>query len=138
VDKFRAIYHWSVVGFAIYFTYIHVLTLLAGLGVVYNMTYALIPAMAILFFGLGFLIERTKQNWFIGIRTPWTLSSPTVWEKTHKMGGMLFKASGVLTLVGLFFRLEIAFLVMLIPTMVAAFGTVIYSYIAYRQEKKGG
>jgi uncharacterized membrane protein len=137
VDKFRRPYHWAVVGFAVYFTYIHVLTLLAGLGVSYNMTYALIPAFALLFIGLGFLMDRTQPNWFIGIRTPWTLSSPVVWQKTHRFGGLMFKLSGLLALVGLFFRLEIAFMVMLVPTMVAAFGTIIYSYVAYRQEKAG-
>jgi uncharacterized membrane protein len=136
VDKFRPLYHWFVIGFGIYFTYIHVLTLLAGLGVVYNMTYALMPAIGILEFGLGFLIERTKQNWFIGIRTPWTLSSPVVWEKTHKLGGLLFKVCGGMALLGIFFRTEIAFIVMLAPTLVATIGIIIYSYVAYRQEQK--
>lgn len=136
VEKFRKTYHWAVLGFALYFTYLHVLILLAGLGVSYNMTYALLPAFALLFIGLGFLIERTQPNWFIGIRTPWTMSSPVVWEKTHKMGGLLFKLCGALSLVGLFFRMEIAFGIMVIPILVASFGSILYSYIVYRQEQR--
>jgi uncharacterized membrane protein len=101
------------------------------------MTYALIPAFSLLFIGLGFFIERTKQNWFIGIRTPWTLSSPVVWEKTHKAGGWLFKAAGVLSLVGLLLPLELAFSLMIVPILIAALGSVVYSYIAYRQEQQG-
>jgi len=135
VDKFRRAYHWAVAGFALYFTYIHVLTLLAGLGVAYNMTYALIPAFALLFIGLGFLIERTRQNWFIGIRTPWTLSSPVVWDKTHRMGGLLFKVSGLVALAGIFFPSEVSFYFMIVPILIAAFGSIVYSYIVFRQEK---
>lgn len=135
VDKFRPIYHWAVAGFALYFAYIHVLTLLAGLGLGVNMTSAMLPAFSLLFIGLGFLIERTQQNWFIGIRTPWTLSSPVVWQKTHKMGGLLFKVCGLLSLVGLLFPFEIAFILMIVPAMIAAFGSIVYSYIVFRQEQ---
>jgi uncharacterized membrane protein len=137
VEKFRRSYNWAIVGFAAYMLYIHVLTLLAGLGVSYNMTSVLIPAMGLLFFGMGFLLERTQQNWFIGIRTPWTLSSPVVWEKTHRLGGLLFKIAGLLTLASLLFRPETAFLVMLVPLLLASLGTVVYSYFAFQQEKKG-
>jgi uncharacterized membrane protein len=136
VDRFRKVYHWAVLGFVVYFTYMHVLLLLAALGVVLNMTYALIPAFALLFIGLGFLLERTQPNWFIGIRTPWTLSSPAVWEKTHQVGGWLFKGAGVMVLLGLFFRMEVAFGIMLVPIFVASIGTVVYSYLAYRQERQ--
>jgi uncharacterized membrane protein len=138
VDKFRRTYHWAVLGFAVYFTYLHVLILLAGLGVNFNMTTALIPAFGLLFIGLGFLLERTQPNWFIGIRTPWTLSSPVVWEKTHKIGGKLFKLGGLVALVGIFFPMEIGFIIMMSAIMVPALGTVMYSYIAFRQEKKTG
>jgi uncharacterized membrane protein len=134
VDRFRPVYHWVVAGFAVYLAYLHLLIILAGLGVAYNMTHALIPAIALLFFGLGFMLERTKQNWFIGIRTPWTLSSPLVWEKTHKVGGQLFKIAGLISLAGLFFRLEIALAIVLAPVIVAAFGSIVYSYFAYRRE----
>jgi uncharacterized membrane protein len=99
------------------------------------MTYALLPAFSLLFIGLGFLIERTQPNWFIGIRTPWTLSSPKVWEKTHKMGGLLFKLCGALSLAGLFFRIEIAFGVMIVPILVASLGSILYSYVVFRQEQ---
>ncbi|MEM1515464.1 MAG: SdpI family protein [Candidatus Bathyarchaeia archaeon] len=43
---------------------------------------------------IGILCEDSKRNWFIGIRTPWTLSSDRVWEKTHRLGGKLFKTAG--------------------------------------------
>ena len=58
---------------------------LAGLGARSNMTLLLVPIMSVSLIGLGFLLERTRPNWFIGIRTPWTLTSPTVWARTHRL-----------------------------------------------------
>jgi uncharacterized membrane protein len=137
VERFRGIYHWAVIGFSVFFIYLHVLILLGGLGLNLNMLYWLIPAMGLLFFGLGFMVERAEPNWFIGIRTPWTLSSPTVWQKTHRVGGLAFKVSGVLVLVGLLFPAEVGFWFTLIPVMVTAIGTIIYSYVVFRQESLG-
>jgi uncharacterized membrane protein len=135
VERFRGVYHWAIIGFSVFFIYLHVLTLLAGMGININMTYSLIPAMGLLFFGLGFMVERAQPNWFIGIRTPWTLSSPTVWQKTHRVGGLAFKVSGVLALVGLIFPVEVGFWFTLIPPLITALGTIIYSYVAYQQER---
>ena len=90
-----------------------------------------------LFIYIGFFLEKTKQNWFIGIRTPWTLSSPEVWEKTHKLGGKLFKAAGVLSVLSVFFP-AYAFLVVIALVIASAIATVIYSYLVYaRLAKKG-
>ena len=62
-----------------------------NMGVQFNMTQFFVPAIGILFFYIGTILKYTKRNWFVGIRTPWTLSSDVVWEKTHKLGGKLFK-----------------------------------------------
>ncbi len=83
-----------------------------------------------LFIYIGFFLEKTKPNWFIGIRTPWTLSSPEVWEKTHKLGGKLFKAAGVLSVISVLFPAYV-FWVVIAVVIAAAIATVIYSYIAY-------
>jgi uncharacterized membrane protein len=69
--------------------------LLAGAG------YALpIPAIAMLAVGvllmvLGNYMGKLRKNFFIGIRTPWTLASDAVWERTHRMAGWLFVAAGL-------------------------------------------
>jgi uncharacterized membrane protein len=135
VERFRGSYNWLVIGLSSFMLFMHVITLLAGLGVRFNIIYLMIPAMALLFFGLGFLIERAEPNWFIGIRTPWTMSSPTVWEKTHRLGGRLFKISAGLMLIGLAFPTAVGFYFTLVPMILTAFGTVIYSFVAYRAEQ---
>jgi uncharacterized membrane protein len=53
---------------------------------------ALVGAVLVL---VGSLMGRLRPNWFVGIRTPWTMSSITVWEKTHRLGGWVFIAMGL-------------------------------------------
>ncbi|MGB9855947.1 MAG: SdpI family protein [Caldisericum exile] len=43
-----------------------------------------------LYYSIGMVLHKAKRNWFIGIRMPWILSPDTVWEKTHKQGGITF------------------------------------------------
>ncbi|WP_421773527.1 SdpI family protein [Gracilimonas sp.] len=52
-------------------------------------------AVGVLFVGLGNYINTVKPNYFIGIRTPWTLENPTVWKKTHRLGSKIWMAGGV-------------------------------------------
>ena len=87
-----------------------------------------------LFIGLGFLIERVKQNWTMGIRNPWTLSSEMVWDKTHKLGGKVFKIVGVVACLGVVFP-TVSFLVFLIPLILGIIGLFIYSYQLFKKEK---
>jgi uncharacterized membrane protein len=95
----------------------------------------IIPPISILFYFAGILVENTKQNWFIGIRTPWTLSNEKVWEKTHKIGGKLFRFAAVIIFFGLLFP-KFLILFIFIPVMIAAIYPVVYSYFEYKREIK--
>jgi uncharacterized membrane protein len=92
------------------------------------------PALAILFYSTGILIENAKRNWFIGIRTPWTMSSDKVWDKTHKLGGKLFKIVGILALLAIFFE-SYAILIIVVPVIIVSIYTIVYSYFGYQKEK---
>ncbi len=135
VEQFRPVYHLFILAFCGFFTYLHGLTLASGLGWDFNMTAMIMPAFGLLFILIGFMVERAKQNWFIGVRTPWTLSSVTVWDKTHKTSGMLFKVAGLIAMSGLLFP-KMSFWLMFLPILLVGFGSVLLSYIYYRQEKK--
>lgn len=54
--------------------------------------------LSLLFMFLGNLMGKIKTNWFMGIRTPWALSDPDVWNKTNRMGGRVFFLAGLVTL----------------------------------------
>lgn len=93
--------------------------------------------LGVFFIFLGNYLTTVQPNYFVGIRTPWTLESPSVWARTHRLGGVLFCVSGLLLL-------ALAFVV---PTMwahwllvVFTVGTALfcygYSYWAFRQERR--
>jgi uncharacterized membrane protein len=135
IEGFRKHFDNFIALIILFMFYIYLLTISANLGFIFNMTAMIIPALGILFFYVGVLIENAKRNWFIGIRTPWTLSSDEVWEKTHKLGGKLFKISGVIAFAGLLFQ-KYAFFFVLVPVIFVAIYTSIYSYIIHTKIKK--
>ena len=89
-----------------------------------------------LFILIGNLMSRMRPNWFMGIRTPWTLSSDSVWRKTHRLGGYAFVIAGVI-LIGMGFARP-AWLVLTLFGAAALAGIVpvIYSYILWREEQR--
>lgn len=88
-----------------------------------------------LFIYTGFLLGHAEQNWFVGIRTPWTLSSATVWKKTHEIGGRLFKIAGVISCTGVLAG-EFAMWFILVPVLAVAVFTVVYSYVEFQKERE--
>ncbi|MBN2014219.1 MAG: SdpI family protein [Candidatus Altiarchaeota archaeon] len=134
IQEFRKYYDIFVVLIVLFLFYIHVIILLWNLGTRLNMNLVLSPALAGLFYYCGILIENAKRNWFIGIRTPWTLSSDRVWEKTHRIGGKLFKAAGLIALAGVLLP-DYAMYFILAPVLLVTAYTVVYSYLEYRKEE---
>jgi len=135
IQKFRTYYDTFSVILALFLFYIYLLTILWNLGTKFNMMQLMAPAFAILLYYSGILTENARRNWFIGIQTPWTLSSERVWNKTHKLGGKLFKAAGVIALFGMFFP-SYASLTLVVPVIVFSAYAVVYSYLEYRRETR--
>jgi len=136
IAKFRESFNTFIVLITVFMVYVHGLTLAWNLGYIgFRMSTAMLPAMGLLFIFLGFMIGKAKRNFFIGIRTPWTLSSDTVWDETHRVGAQLFKISGALALVGVLFP-AYALWFLLIPLIGASLFCVVYSYILFEREAK--
>ena len=133
IEKFRKYFDGFVVLIILFSFYLYLLTIFWNFGVQFSMNQVLPPAFGILFFYCGILIEKAKRNWFIGIRTPWTLSNDKVWERTHKIGGKLFKVVGIIAFLGIIFP-NYAFFLILFPVIAVSIFTVIYSYLEYRKE----
>ena len=137
IGKFRTFYDRFVVLFMVFFFYVYLLTILWNMGVQYNFNQVLAPAFGGLFYYIGVMIEHAKRNWFVGIRTPWTLSSENVWDKTHAIGAKLFKIVGVVVLLGVLFPNYTIFFVV-VPVLVVAGYLIVYSYFAYQREMSLG
>jgi uncharacterized membrane protein len=137
IAQFRETFNLFIVLIIAFMLYIYGLTLAWSLGYQdFNMSTAMLPFMGVLFIAIGFMLRKAKRNFFIGIRTPWTLSSDFVWDKTHQLGSILFMASGAFTIIGGFFGGMTAFWLMFVPLIGSSLFLVIYSYILYRDETK--
>jgi uncharacterized membrane protein len=133
IEQFRSYYDGFIVLFFAFMLLIYLQVVLWNLGTQISPNLVMPIGVGLLFFYIGILCEHAKMNWSIGIRTPWTLSSPTVWEKTHRVGARLFKAAGVLALLGVFFQKWAVFFI-LVPVLLVAVYSVVYSYVVYREE----
>lgn len=134
IKEFRAVYDWLWVIVSLTLFYIYGLTLYYNTGNLFNFNTALVPGLALTFIAIGALLPYTKRNWFMGIRTPWTLANETIWQKTHRVGGVLFIVAGTLMLGGLLAPTYALFF-FVVPLLGAAFGSVVYSYILFRASK---
>ena len=135
IEKFRRYFDRFIALLLLFLFYLYALTIFWNLGFKFDMGQAIMPALAILFYYCGILLEKAKRNWFIGIRTPWTLSSDEVWGKTHKLGGKLFKTAGLFVLLGLFFKKYIFWFV-LAPMLTAVIYIIAYSYFEHQKIQK--
>lgn len=135
IAQFRDVFNLFIVLIVGFMVYIYALTLLWNLGYTnFGLGKAMMPALGVLFIFIGYMLPKAKRNYFIGIRTPWTLSSDRVWDETHRIGAMLFTISGVLALLGSFFGGITSFLMIMVPILGSTIFLVIYSYIIYRRE----
>ena len=132
VAKFINLYWGFVNIFLGYMLYIHLLTIAANLGYNFDMIRAMLPGFAVLFYYIGWMLPQAKPNWFLGIRTAWTLSSDEVWQKTHELGGRCFRYSGVIVLLGIFFT-KYAIFFAIIPVLASSLYLVIFSYLEYKK-----
>ena len=105
-----------------------------GVNLGYNLSIdKLMPILVgVLFIVIAFFLKNIKPNWFIGIRTPWTLSNDQVWKKTHQFASKIFILIGILFI--LFSYLKVSLwpwlMIFLLALIVLIF---LYSYLEYRK-----
>ncbi len=98
---------------------------------------ALLILIGGLFIALGNYFQAVKPNYFIGIRTPWTLESEQVWRKTHRLGGILWIAGGlVMILLALFPDSVTRQAIFLATVAILVVVPLVYSFIEFRKEQR--
>ena len=85
---------------------------------------------------IGNYMPRLPESFFMGVRTPWTLSDKVVWEKTHRLSGFLFVLFGILFIVLGLIAEESLYLFLFVGLLFIVVLPYIYSYIIYK--KQGG
>ncbi len=132
IEKFKDSYNKFITVIIAFFVYIHALSIVYNMGYEFNMGIMIIPAIAIIFYFSGDIMEKSERNWIIGIRNAWTLSNDMVWEKTNKMGGRLFKLSAIVILLSILVPEYMAYIL-----LIMIFGIVFYlTYYSYAEYKK--
>jgi uncharacterized membrane protein len=96
----------------------------------------LAAGLAVLMIVLGNFFGRIQPNWFIGIRTPWTLDNPEVWRRTHRVAAWLLVLAGVVTAASLVLPGVNPMWVALVGVMMAVLGSVVLSLVFWLKEKR--
>jgi uncharacterized membrane protein len=135
-DKFFPTYYFAMNAALTAFFVTHCAVLAAMLGYAVPLDRVAPVAFTALFIVLGNVLPRVRSNFWLGIRTPWTLSSDRVWERSHRVGGRFVTGAGILMLATLFLP-STPNTTALVPALalLAALACIIYSYVAWRQEK---
>ena len=98
-----------------------------------NVNLIVLP-VGVLYIILGNYFKTIKANYFIGIRTPWTLENETVWKETHKLGGKLWFAGGlVIVMSSLLFENKANLIVFMMVTGINIIIPIVYSYLKFKK-----
>ena len=108
------------------------MTFFVAMGVKVPLTELLNILLGVTFLVLGNYLPKCKMNAYIGIKLPWTYSSDENWRRTHRLGGFVWVACGVILLVNVVVQ---SLLLQLVAMFAAIFIPGIYSYLIYRKEK---
>jgi uncharacterized membrane protein len=110
-------------------------TTFSNLGYPINIGGTVAGAIGFLMMFMGNYFGKLKRNWFVGIRTPWTLSSENVWNKTHRLGGRLFMIWGFCLIFAPWLPSTIAFIILIGGVTIVVAWVFVYSYLLYKKEK---
>ena len=134
IKSFRIYYNVFVDIFLILMLYLELSLILWNVGIKINILRFLTIPIGLFYIYIGVLLGKSKRNWFIGIRTPWTLTSDYVWDKTNKLAGKFFIIDGIFVMLSFFFsRLLLIF--MLYIVLLGLFIIAIYSYVLWAKTK---
>jgi uncharacterized membrane protein len=133
--KFGGAFEAIIVSIMLFMLGMHFIVLRAALGYPVQIERVIPIGVGVLLIVVGNLLPRARPNWFVGIRTPWTLSSDRVWEKTHRFGGRVFVAGGILITVTALLWMPWANAVLFTAMVLVGSSVLIYSYVEWKREQ---
>ena len=134
--EFKKVYSIFKTAIMAIFFGIYILTGLSGLGVKVAVDLWVPAGIGLLFIILGNYFGKLRNNYFVGIRTPWTLSNEEVWNKTHRLGGKLFILGGVAMMLMGVIPVGIRVAVFIAVVLMISVVPILYSYIIHKKLSK--
>lgn len=136
VESFRSTSLYIMVAMLALLTYIHALILAASLSWMLDVGRAVEGGICLLLALMGNVLGKVRRNFFIGVRTPWTIANEQVWNATHRFAAKTFFGGGIVGLVAIIFHAP--FWLPIAAIFTAALAPVIYSLVFYKQLERRG
>ena len=95
-------------------------------------------AIGVFFLVLGNYLPKVRSNWFVGVRTPWTLSSEESWRRTHRLAGWLFALSGAIVVLTAIVEPTVALAAIAVSCGISTAVSIAYSYVVWRKDPARG
>jgi uncharacterized membrane protein len=135
--QFKLQYMYLMLFLELFFAVIQAAVISVSLGNKFFKIDVLIKIMVgVLFIFLGKIMPKIKSNYFVGIRTPWTIASDDVWAKTHIHGGKVWLIAGLFMAVLSLLPGDAISYISFALIMIAAFEPIIYSWVLFEKEKR--
>ncbi len=121
----------------LFFAVVQAATFTHALGWPVQVDRVIMASIGLLLVGLGNYLPRIRSNWFMGIRTPWTMDNERVWRATHRVGGRAFVAAGLVIALAALLPQAAGEWLAGTALAVAVAVPLVYSYVAYRRDAAG-
>src|SRR4029079_15304261 len=140
LNSFRSTYGFITFVIMAFLVYVHGLTLWSALGHKTDVPRAILAGMLLMFGLMGNVLGKVRRNFWVGIRTPWTLANDRVWNDTHRLACWLFVGVGLLGVPLLFLPVpvEALFVIVISAIMAAAIIPAGYSAVHYKKLQAQG
>ena len=136
VESFRRTYDYVFFLVAALFVYMQSIILWSQLHGPVLMERGFLAGIFLFFALIGNVLGKVKRNFWMGVRTPWTLADPIVWDRTHRVAAWLFVAAGLIG--GVLALLGVNPIVCFVILMIGALTPVVYSAVLYKRLEREG
>ena len=140
LERSQGLYLWGWIGLLFVGAVLQVAVISEALGWGLPADRLIAGAVGLMLVSIGNQLGKSRSMYLIGLRTPWTLASEEVWVRTHRLGGKLMVAAGlVIVLAAVLGLTGVAMMAVVLAAVAAAAGVpILYSYLLWRREKGSG
>lgn len=133
-ERFEKYYYNFFFAFAIFFLVIEISNIVIAMGYPVNVGSVICFCIGVFICFLGNMMPKIKQNFFFGIKLPWTLSDEEVWFKTHRLGGKVFVLGGLVMMIGAFIPGTAKVWFPLVAILAMLIIPLVYSFVIYKKK----
>ena len=135
--RFEKYYYNFFFGFSLFFLAMEVINIVIAVGININMGMIMCLVTGLLMIFVGNMMPKIKQNFYFGIKTPWTLADEENWFKTHRLAGKTFVFGGIVIALGTFVPGEGKAWLLLAVVLVIVAIPLIYSAVLHMKRREG-